>query len=154
MKRSVYVETSIFGYLAARPSRDVVSAARQSITQDWWTNNRSKYDLLISALVVREIMAGDPDAADRRRRLVTDIPLVEVSPEAVALAGTLVTQVPIPSTFAEDALHIAISAYHGATYLLTWNFKHINNARLKTRLAAVLYAAGFACPVICSPEEL
>jgi hypothetical protein len=35
-KASVYVETTIVSYLAARPSRDALLGAHQAITHDWW----------------------------------------------------------------------------------------------------------------------
>ncbi|MGQ0654994.1 MAG: hypothetical protein ACT4P4_22455, partial [Betaproteobacteria bacterium] len=55
---------------------------------------------------------------------------------------------------AVDALHIAVASVHGMEFLLTWNFRHINNAATRTRIVAAVEAAGYECPVICSPEEL
>ena len=51
MPASVYIESSVISYLTARPSRDIVTAARQVITLDWWQNQRQKYEIYISALV-------------------------------------------------------------------------------------------------------
>ncbi len=39
-KPKVYVETSILSYLAARPSRDRITGARQVITRRWWDDER------------------------------------------------------------------------------------------------------------------
>jgi len=39
-------------------------------------------------------------------------------------------------------------------YLLTWNFRHINNATMKSDVAKIVMLAGYECPVICTPEEL
>ncbi len=47
MKPKVYIETSVISYLTARPNRDVVVAARQAITQDWWENHRNRFDLML-----------------------------------------------------------------------------------------------------------
>ena len=33
---SVYVETTISSYLTAAPSRDLIVAAHQQVTHDWW----------------------------------------------------------------------------------------------------------------------
>ena len=55
MAESVYIESSVISYLAARPSRDVVIAARQAITETWWRNRRAEFELYISALVEQEI---------------------------------------------------------------------------------------------------
>jgi hypothetical protein len=51
-------------------------------------------------------------------------------------------------------LHIGIAAAQGADYLLTWNFKHINNAEMRSAITKVVESCGLACPQICSPEEL
>ena len=53
-----------------------------------------------------------------------------------------------------DALHIAIAAIQGIDYLITWNFRHINNASTRTMVADVVSNSGLVCPVLCSPEEL
>ncbi len=38
----VYLETSVISYLAARPSRDLLVAAQQQITWDWWEGKRRR----------------------------------------------------------------------------------------------------------------
>ena len=35
-KRRVYLETTIVSYLTGRPSRDLVIAAHQELTLEWW----------------------------------------------------------------------------------------------------------------------
>src|SRR5256885_13396359 len=62
----VYLETSIIGHLASRPSRDLVTAAHQQITHDWWHRHRNDFELYVSALVLRESRAGDQAAASER----------------------------------------------------------------------------------------
>jgi hypothetical protein len=58
MKPRVYVETSVISYLAARPSRDLIVAAHQQITHDWWNLRRANFDIGASELVVQESSAG------------------------------------------------------------------------------------------------
>ncbi len=36
MNPIAYIETSVVSHLAARPSRDVVVAAYQEVTREWW----------------------------------------------------------------------------------------------------------------------
>lgn len=154
MKPSVYIESSIVSYLASRASRDVVVAARQAITHDWWSTHKHRFNLRISALVEEEIGRGDAVAATRRTDWVTNIPSLGISEQAVELARKLVADGAIPVGSEEDALHIAIAAAQGSDYLLTWNFRHINNAETKSAIAEVIESCGFVCPQICSPEEL
>ena len=80
--------------------------------------------------------------------------MVGISPEAMSLAGALLTAKAVPANSDRDALHVAIAAHQGAEFLLTWNFKHINNAETRTLIMAVVAGHGLACPVLCSPEEL
>jgi hypothetical protein len=77
-----------------------------------------------------------------------------ISDEATRLAELLLTQGAVSEGSEEDALHIGIAAAQGADYLLTWNFKHINNAEMKSAITKVVESCGLACPQICSPEEL
>ncbi|MGZ8216968.1 hypothetical protein [Methylomagnum sp.] len=90
MTASVYVESSIISYLTSRPSRDVVKAARQAITSDWWLKSKNQYEVYISALVEDEISGGDPIAAAKRLDAVTNIPSILITPEAQSLAEALV----------------------------------------------------------------
>ena len=38
MKSTVYIETSVISYFTAKPSLDLIVAAHQQITNDWWEN--------------------------------------------------------------------------------------------------------------------
>jgi hypothetical protein len=80
--------------------------------------------------------------------------MLQVTEEAIRLAGRLIKEVPMAPNAAVDALHVALSAVHGMDYLLTWNCAHIANARLRPMIESVCAAAGCFCPVICTPLEL
>src|SRR4051794_30416552 len=121
MKPRVYLETTIPSYLTAWPSRDLVRAAHQQITREWWERRRSQFELYIAQVVLRECQAGDPTAASERLEALEGLPLLEQTEEATRLAQALLAQVPLPDRAAVDALHIAVAAVHGMDYLLTWN---------------------------------
>ncbi|MGO9107691.1 MAG: hypothetical protein ACLP9L_00530 [Thermoguttaceae bacterium] len=55
---SVYLETMIPSYLTAWRSPELVMAARQQITRDWWDNRLHDFELFVSQLVIDE---GDMD---------------------------------------------------------------------------------------------
>ena len=153
MKQSVYLETFLISYLAARPSRDLIVAGHQQISQEWW-DLRQDWDLSISALVIAEARSGDEEAARRRLGLLEGLPVLHVSDDAIDLAERLVAGAALPEKAKEDALHIAVAAVHGIDYLLTWNCKHIANARKRSLIEALCRASGYEPPVICTPEEL
>ena len=154
MGSSVYVETSVVSYYTARQSRDIVTAARQTLTQEWWEDARHKFDLYVSVLVIEEAMGGGAEAAQRRAAAIAGLPILEINDLAEQLAKRLLDDRAIPLASPEDALHISLATVHGMDFLLTWNFRHINNAEMKARIRAVIEAAGYESPVICSPEEL
>jgi predicted nucleic acid-binding protein len=154
MKPSVYVETSVISYLASRPARDLIVVAHQELTREWWEERSGRFELLISELVEQEAGAGDPDASRSRLAAIEGIAILTLSDEAVSLAEQLVGSGPIPREAAADALHIAVAAVNGIDYLLTWNCRHLANAALRLQIGALLENAGYACPVICTPEEL
>ena len=53
-----------------------------------------------------------------------------------------------------DALHIAVSAVHGIDYLLTRNYRHLDNAETKPVIRAVCIIHGYDSPEISTPQEL
>lgn len=153
MKQKVYLETSIVSYYTARPSRDLVIAARQEITHEIWPLLQSKFDIYISALVIQEASRGDRAAAEKRLSILSGIPVLEVRQEVQEVAQTLINANAIPPEYEEDALHIAAASVNGMEFLLTWNFSHINNAFTKSIIMRAIEGQGLVPPEICSPEE-
>jgi predicted nucleic acid-binding protein len=154
MRWKVYVETSVISYLTSRPSRDLIVASHQQLTQEWWTNHRQKFELFVSQTVLEESVGGDREAAEQRLRAVADLPLLEITEGAIGLAKDLIRLGPLPKKAEVDALHIAIAVTNRVDYLLTWNCKHLANAALRSRIERVCRARGYEPVVICTPEEL
>lgn len=154
MKPKVYIESSVISYLTARSSNDLVKAARQTITETWWTENLQHFAVYVSELVEQEIAQGHPEAAARRLAVTSTIKNPTLSEEAQVIAEQLVTAQAVPADSKEDALHIGIAAANGIDFLLTWNFKHINNASTKAAIRRIIEGLGYQCPELCSPEEL
>lgn len=154
MREKVYLETTIISYLTGKPSRNLLAAAWQSLTLEWWEKRRHSFDLFVSEIVLEEAAMGDEIAAKRRLEAIGDIPLLEVVDEAIELAKELITLGPLPAKAANDALHLALASYHQIDYLLTWNCRHLDNAELKPKIRQVLFAKGYKMPEICTPQEL
>lgn len=154
MKAKLYLETTIPSYLAGRPTRDLLVAAHQEITRDWWESRRSGFDLYVSELVIQEVRTGDAHLANRRLEFLEDVPVLRVSDEILKLAEDLIAEGPIPRKGAADAAHIAIATVYGCQYLLTWNCRHIANAELHRAIRSVVEENGYDVPSLCTPEEL
>jgi hypothetical protein len=152
--RTVYIETSIVSYLTSRPSRDIRVVAWQEITTQWWEQERSKYELFTSELVIAEAGGGDAGAARKRLDRLNDIPVLAIDDATQRFAVQLIQEGGVPSEAQADALHIAIASLHGLDYLLTWNCRHIDNAAMKPLIRSICAVVGYRCPEICTPLEL
>ena len=153
-KPKVYLETTIPSYLTSRPSRDLLVAAHQQLTSDWWNDHRHRFSLFVSARVLREAGSGDAIAAARRLAELAGIPQLEFTPEALDLARRFLSEGAIPAKSLEDAIHVAIATVNGMDYLATWNFRHIVNAEIIKRLVKIAGNAGYSLPILCTPEQL
>ena len=154
MKPKLYLESTIPSYLVARPSRDVILAGQQKITQDWWHTRLNDFEIFISDTVTQEVAVGDSVMAAQRLALIKPFILLAANDEVIELAEALVHGGPLPEKAVRDAVHIAVAAVHRLHFLLTWNCKHIANAQMFGRMREICTAHGFECPVICTPREL
>ena len=153
-KSSLYLESTIPSYLAARPSRDLIVAAHQQITHDWWYQARERFDMYISEAVLEEISAGDPDAVTRRRSFVDGLSILASTDDVADLAVEYESRLGLASVAPLDAVHLAYAAVYEMGYLLTWNCKHLANGVVIQRLQTVNLSLGRLTPVIVTPEEL
>ena len=153
-KKTVYIETSIVSYLTARPSSDLLAAAWQKVTIDWWETQRDRFDLFASDIVIEEAGRGDDVAAARRLEALAGIPLLAITDEVILFSEALIQAEALPKKAIGDSLHIALSAVHGVDYLLTWNYRHIDNAETKPIIRRICLAKEYVYPEICTPQEL
>jgi predicted nucleic acid-binding protein len=151
---SVYIETTIPSYLTAWPAKNLIAAAHQAITKEWWELRRTSFELFTSELVLSEAAAGDREAAKLRLEVMEGIPVLLSNDRVEWISDELVRDGLIPSSAAADAIHIAIAAVHRMTYLLTWNCRHIANAEKLPQIERFLARNHFHVPVVCTPEEL
>lgn len=153
-KPTVYVESTVMSYYTARASRDLIVAAHQEITREWWEQALPQFDAFISEFVLEEIGRGDAEAATKRLSVSEGFPILEVSQAVADLAEKYLTVLPIPDRARADAYHLATAVFHGMDYLVTWNCTHIAAGRIIAAVDAVNAGLDYATPVICTPEEL
>ena len=154
MSETVYIETSILGYLTARPSRDLVVAANIEITREWWDTRRSDFQLYSSQTVIKETSQGDAALATQRLEIVRDLALLDLNQSVLDLAEHFLERSSLLAKADVDAVHIAAATVHGMDYLLTWNCKHIANAQIQRKLAEISLDLGYELPILCTPYEL
>ncbi|MDJ0899128.1 MAG: type II toxin-antitoxin system VapC family toxin [Xenococcus sp. MO_188.B8] len=154
MSETVYIETSILGYLTARSTKNLILAANMEITQDWWKFRRKAFSLYTSEAVLEEVARGDAEIAAQRMAILRDFPLLALNKAVQGLASQFLTRSSLPPKAKVDAIHIAAATVHGMDYLLTWNCKHIANAQIQAKLAEISLDFGYVLPILCTPNEL
>jgi predicted nucleic acid-binding protein len=122
-KLKLYLDTSI-----SSAYFDTSKPVRQLITQKWFENKSGLYELYISVTVIDEIEAlGNIAKRQNIKGLIidSDIKVLELSNEVIALADEYMTKGAIPKSEPEDASHIATASVNNIDALASWNFKHI-----------------------------
>jgi hypothetical protein len=150
----VYIESTIPSYVVARPARDLLQAARQQVTRDWWELRRERHELFTSQVAVDEVAEGDPAMAQLRLELLKSVPLLAGTDEALELARVILSSGLLPASADRDAAQIALATVHEMDILLSWNLRHIANATIQVRLRRLVDGAGLVLPEICTPDEL
>jgi hypothetical protein len=153
-KQKVYIETSVISYLTAKPSRDLIIAGHQRITQDWWKYAKPKFECYISQIVIEEISMGDSNAAAKRLYAVEDILNLEFTPLIDNLARKYMNLFGIPEKAKLDAYHLAFAVVNKIDILLSWNCKHIANALINIKLRDYNSNNSLFVPFLCTPQEL
>ncbi len=122
-KTKLYLDTSI-------PSAyyDTSKPMRQLITQKWFENKASLYQLDMSVSAIEEIDELENISKKQNiKDLILDnnITILQLSEEAISLSEEYMKKGAIPTTEPEDAYHIAIASVNRLDALASWNFKHI-----------------------------
>jgi hypothetical protein len=154
VKPKLYIETSVIGYLTSAPVREPLVAAHQQLTREWWQAHRFEYELFTSRIAVEEAIRGNQAEAQLRTQALADVTRVAVTPAVEALVPALLKATGLPLRVYADMSHVAVATIHGMQYLLTWNCRHIANAKILPKVARACREYGYEPPVICTPEQL
>ena len=154
MRPTVYIETSVVGFLTSRLPTDPIVKGQMLETRKWWTEHRTAFDVFASELVVQEASRGDAQAAAERLEALADLPLAPITDAARQLAEAFVAGHALPEKARIDALHLAICATSKISFLATWNCRHLANATLRAKIEKVCGENGYKSPIICTPPQL
>jgi hypothetical protein len=124
---TVYLETTFISYLVARPSRDLLVAAHQQVTHDWWAKRRDQFECFVSQVVLDEVSLGDEDEVRKRLDALRQVDVLLVTDAAATLAKEIISTGVLPHRAFPDVAHVAVATVHEVEYLLTWNCKHLAN---------------------------
>jgi hypothetical protein len=149
----VYLETSFFSACVTTRT-DVDSQSWKGRSLSWLKTQAPKHELFISAEVVAELSVPTYPNREAALAFTAGMQLLSVDEQVLMLGQMLIEQRVMPGPLKGDAIHVAVAAYHGMEYLLSWNVKHLANPNKRVHLARVLMNVGRAVPAIVTPEVL
>ncbi|MBI2298446.1 MAG: type II toxin-antitoxin system VapC family toxin [Armatimonadetes bacterium] len=149
----IYVETTIPSfYHEVRLEPEMV--ARRNWTRRWWTAAFGVDELVTGAPVIDELERGRfPGQADALS-LLGALPVLVVTAPVLEIVEVYIRHGAMPADPHGDALHLALAAFHRCDCLVTWNCRHLANARKFPHIQRVHGILGLGVPSLVTPLEL
>lgn len=107
-----------------------------------------------SARVEVEVVHNAQEAARRRLEAISSFAVLPIEPGVEELAGRYYEAISLPGRDRADSLHLALAAWHGVDFLVSWNCTHIASGRVRRILESVNRELRIRMPDICTPYEL
>jgi predicted nucleic acid-binding protein len=148
----VYIETTIPSFYYTTRT-DPESVAQRNWTRHWWDFKRTEYELFSSEAVIEELEFGNYPSKEQTLALLEDIPILAVQTEVREIVETYINRKVMPAKPPGDAMHLALASYYGCDYLLTWNCKHLANARKFQHIRIVNVMMNLFVPSLITPLE-
>ena len=146
----VYVDTSVFGASQSKED-DSFKEPSQQLFQDILAN---KLTLVVSDVTERELdQAPEAVQAVLWRLPFAETEYADTTDESEALAERYIGEGVLTLKSWADALHIATATLAKVDLLVSWNFRHIVNARRIRAFNRVNARAGYSKIDIRTPSE-
>ncbi|MCL2434485.1 MAG: PIN domain nuclease [Clostridia bacterium] len=148
----VYLDTSVISHLDAPDKPDWM----EDTLRLWKHIQAGEYDLVLSEVVFEELAKCDEQ---KKRYLATMLQQVQyrrvtTDKETVELAGKFVDFGILNEKCLNDRRHIAAALLAGCDIIVSWNFKHIVNAKTIVGTRLITTSEGFKDVIICTPPTL
>lgn len=151
MKKSVYLDTTIFSYYVDERSELAVHIKR---TMDWWNTEKHLYDLYISDFVTEELKAKSFPNQIMALKLTKGIHVLKSVEQIDKVVEVYLKNKLMPQKDTRDALHLAFASVYKIDILLTWNCIHLANVNKKDHMKNINSRLGLFLPEIVTPLEL
>jgi len=151
-KLKIYIDTSVLGGFFDKEDPKRIRIAETFLK----LAKREKFDVYLSRLTIEEISKAPTDIRDNLKNIITgiDVKVLEETEECIELSQMYVDEGVIPKRFRDDARHIAIATFYNLDFLISWNYRHMVNIRVKKLVSSVNLKMGFNPIEIISPEEV
>ena len=148
MKQRIYIDTSVVGGFFDEEFKEATIKLFERLENNeiiFVVSDLLDLELINAPQLVKEHLLKY--SADKFQR-------VELTEEAIKLAGAYINEEVVGKTSLEDCRHIAIATIHKVDVLASWNFKHIVNLDRIKGYNSVNLRLGYSMIEIRSPKDL
>lgn len=144
---SLYLDTSVIGgYFDAEFLADTRAL--------WRLKEAGRFRFVSSQTVLDEISGAPPEIRELMSTTFAPDDVLFVSEEMENLAAAYLARNVVPARFVDDAQHVAVCSVAKLDFLVSWNFKHLANARREAGFNAVNILHGYPPVRIVAPTFL
>jgi len=151
MSRTIYLDTTIPSYLF--DEREELKTFVK-VTQQWWTEERQRFDLYLSEETMVELNNGDYPNKSKVLASISGIKILAANQRVAEIVKTYVEHYLMPKNVEGDAIHLAYASFYRLDFLLTWNCNHLANANKKQHIQVINSRLGLHVPEIVTPLQL
>jgi predicted nucleic acid-binding protein len=148
MRQRIYIDTSVVGGFFDEEFKEATIKLFKRLENNeiiFVVSDLLDLELINAPQLVKEHLLKY--SADKFQR-------VELTEEAIKLAGAYINEKVVGKTSLEDCRHIAIATIHKVDVLASWNFKHIVNLDRIKGYNSVNLRLGYSMIEIRSPKDL
>ena len=143
---SLYLDTSVIG--------GYFDTAFMADTRALWRLKEAGHFRFVSSVIVEKEIVGAPFRVRELMRHTFIGAVLPLSSEADKLGTAYLAQKVVPLDYEDDAFHVAVCSVAQIDYLVSWNFKHLANARREAGFNAVNLLQGYPPVRIVAPTFL
>jgi predicted nucleic acid-binding protein len=147
MKQRIYIDTSVFGGYFDEEFMEHTIPLFDRI-------HSGEYIILYSTVTQEELENAPERIKDLVKKIkVEQTEFIETTDESFDLASEYITEKVVGKTSFADCLHIALATINRADFLISWNFKHIDNIERIRGYNSINIKNGYKQLEIRSPRE-
>jgi len=144
---SLYLDTSVIGgYFDPEFMADTRAL--------WRLREAGRFHFVSSVIVDQETARAPKQVRALMRTTFAQADKLPMTAEALELAAHYLAQKVVPLSYTDDARHVAVCSVARLDYLVSWNFKHLANARRESGFNAVNRLQGYPALRIVAPTFL
>jgi len=151
--RSAYIETSIPSFYHEN-RQDKESQMKRHWTREWWDNHLYELECISSQAVISELERAPDPKRTAALSFLAPLSLLDIEPEIADIVETYIEHKLMPNDALGDAIHLAMASYYRCDFLVTWNCKHLANARKFDHIRIIDGQLGLHTPSLVTPLEL